>query len=265
VTRPPVLPRPAGAWLAGTLVERNALSFRRQWVAFATGFAEPVFYLLSLGVGLGALVGAVTSQSGRAVPYAVFIAPAMLATSAMNAGVMDSTFNVFFKLNYAKLYDSILATRMGPRDIAIGEVTWSLLRGGAYAAAFLAVAALAGLVPSWWGVLALPAAVFVAFAFSAVGMFATTFMRSWVDFDYVNLVVQPLFLLSATFFPLTAYPPWAQWLVQATPLYHGVELCRSLCLGEVGAGLLWHVGYLAVMGGLGVVGAARRVDQLLLR
>ncbi|MBK6443070.1 MAG: ABC transporter permease [Actinomycetales bacterium] len=259
------VPRPAGAGLARMLVERNALSFRRQWVAFVTGFTEPVFYLFSLGIGLGALVGSVTTDGGSAVPYAVFVAPAMLATSAMNAGVMDSTFNVFFKLKYAKLYDSVLATRMGPRDIAIGEVTWSLLRGGTYAAAFLVVAAVTGVVPSWWGLLALPAAVFVAFAFSAVGMFATTYMRSFVDFDYINLVVQPMFLLSATFFPLAAYPGWAQWLVQATPLYHGVALCRALCLGEVGLGLLWHVAYLALMGAVGVLGAARRVDVLLLR
>ena len=260
-----VVPRPAGAGLARMLVERNALSFRRQWVAFATGFAEPVFYLFSLGIGLGALVGSVTTDAGRSVPYAVFVAPAMLATSAMNAGVMDSTFNVFFKLKYAKLYDSVLATPMGPRDVAVGEVAWSLLRGGAYAVGFLVVAAVAGLVPSWWGLVALPASVFVAFAFSAVGMFATTYMRSWVDFDYVNLVVQPMFLLSATFFPLAAYPGWAQWLVQATPLYHGVALCRALCLGEVGLGLLWHVAYLAVMGAVGVLGAARRVYVLLLR
>ena len=124
------VPRPAGAGLARMLVERNALSFRRQWVAFVTGFPEPVFYLFSLGIGLGAPVGSVTTDGGAAVPYAVFVAPAMLATSAMNAGGMASTFNGFFKLKYAKLYDSVLATRMGPRDIAIGEVTWSLLRGG---------------------------------------------------------------------------------------------------------------------------------------
>ncbi|PID96614.1 MAG: ABC transporter [Actinomycetales bacterium] len=257
-------PLPAGAGLARMLVERNAICFRREWIPFVTGFLEPVFYLFSLGIGLGALVGSVRTASGEQVPYAAFVAPAMLATSAMNAGVLDSTFNVFFKLKYTKLYDSVLATRMGPRDVAVGEVTWSLLRGGTYAAVFLTVAWGAGLVPSLWGLLALPAAVFVALAFSAVGMFATTFMRSWVDFDMVTLVVQPMFLLSATFFPLAAYPGWAQVLVQATPLYHGVALCRALTLGEVYAGLWWHVVYLVVLGGLGVAGAARRLDRLLL-
>ncbi len=258
------VPIPAGAGLARMLVERNALGFRRQWVAFVTGFLEPVLYLFSLGIGLGALVGTVRTAGGQEVAYAVFVAPAMLASSAMNAAVLDSTYNVFFKLKYAKLYDSVLATRMGPRDVAVGEIVWSLIRGGLYSLAFLLIAWWSGLVVSGWAVLALPAAVFIALAFAAVGMFCTTFMRSWVDFDYVTLAIQPMFLLSATFFPLTAYPSWAQPIVQVTPLYQGVALERGLMLGEVGPGLLWHVAYLAVLGLVGVVGSARRVERLLL-
>ena len=92
-------------------------------------------------------------------------------------------------------------------------------------------------------------------------MFATTFMRSWVDFDYITLALQPMFLFSATFFPISTYPDLAQWPVQATPLYHGVALERALMLGEVGPGILWHVLTLVVLGGLGVVGAARRLEK----
>ena len=255
---------PAGAGLARMLVERNVTSFRHGWIALVTGFAEPVFYLFSLGVGIGALVHTVTTDTGAVVTYPEFVAPALLAASAMNGSVMDSTFNVFFKLKYARLYDSVLATPMGPRDIAVGEIAWSLMRGGMYSALFLLVALLVGAVHSWWAVLALPAAVFIGFAFAAVGMFATTFMRSWVDFDYVTLAIQPMFLFSATFFPLSTYPGALQWLVQATPLYHGVALERALMLGEVGPGVLWHVAYLLVLGGLGVVGTARRLEKLLL-
>jgi lipooligosaccharide transport system permease protein len=246
------------------LVERNIMSFRHGWVALVTGFAEPVFYLFSLGIGIGALVRTVTTDSGSVVPYAAFVAPALLAASAMNGAVFDSTYNVFFKLKYAKLYDSVLATPMGPRDIAVGEIAWSLIRGGLYSAAFLVVALLAGAVHSWWALLALPAAVFIGFAFAAVGMFATTFMRSFLDFDYVTLAIQPMFLFSATFFPLATYPGAVQVLVQATPLYHGVALERALMLGEVSAGVLWHVAYLVVLGALGVVGTARRLEKLLL-
>ncbi len=259
-----LLPMPAGAGLARMLVERNMIAFRHGWIALVTGFAEPVFYLFSLGVGIGGLVRTVTTDSGAQVPYAVFVAPALLASSAMNGAVMDSTFNVFFKLRYAKLYDAVLSTPMGPRDIAIGEISWSLMRGAAYSAAFLVVAWLAGAVSSWWALLALPAAVFIGFAFSAIGMFATTFMRSWVDFDYITLAIQPMFLFSATFFPLSTYPGVVQGLVQATPLYHGVALERALMLGEVEPGVLVHLAYLLALGVVGVVGASRRLERLLL-
>jgi len=258
------LPLPAGAGMARILVERNIISFRHGWIALVSGFAEPVLYLFSLGIGLGALIKVVTTDGGQTVPYVDFVAPALLAASAMNGAVFDSTFNVFFKLKFARLYDSVLATPLGPRDVAVGEITWSLMRGGMYAAAFLLVAWLVGAVHSWWALLALPAATLIGFAFSAVGMFGTTFMRSWVDFDYVTLAIQPMFLFSATFFPLATYPGAVQWIVQATPLYHGVALERALMLGEVGPGLLVHVAYLAVMGLLGLVGAARRIEKLLL-
>lgn len=258
------LPVPAGAGLARVLVERNVIAFRRGWLLLLSGFVEPVFYLFSLGVGLGALVQSVTTDSGAEVPYAVFVAPALLASSAMNGAIFDSTFNVFFKLKFARLYDSVLATPMGPRDVAVGEISWALLRGTLYSAAFLLVAALAGFVKSWWAVLALPGAVLIGFAFAAVGMWATTYMRSWVDFDYVTLVMQPLFLFSATFYPLSTYPDAIRWVVEWTPLYHGVALERALMLGEVGPHLLVHVGYLVAMGLLGVLGASRRIERLLL-
>jgi lipooligosaccharide transport system permease protein len=258
------VPIPAGAGMARMLVERNIRAYRHLWVALVTGFAEPVFYLFSMGIGIGGLVRTVTTDSGAEVPYAAFVAPALLAASAMNGAVFDSTFNVFWKLKYAKLYDAMLATPLGPRDIAVGEISWSLIRGAIYSALFLVVAALAGAVTSWWALLALPAAVLIGFAFAAIGMFATTFMRSWVDFDYVTLAIQPMFLFSATFFPLATYPPALQWLVQVTPLYHGVALERALMLGQVDAGIWVHVAYLVGLGLVGSVAASTRLEKLLL-
>ena len=258
------LPIPAGAGLARMLVERNLVAFKHGWLTILTGFAEPVFYLFSLGIGLGALIRTVTTDGGTTVPYAAFVAPALLASSAMNGAVFDATFNMFFKLKYSRLYDAVLASRMGPRDIAIGEMAWSLLRGTFYSAAFLLVAWLAGAVSTWWALLALPAATLIAFAFSAVGMFLTTFMRSWVDFDYVTLAILPMFLFSATFFPLSTYPEAVRWLVQVTPLYQGVALERGLMLAEIGPGLLWPVLYFVVLGLVGLAGTARRLERLLL-
>ena len=259
-----LLPLPAGAGMARVMVQRNVMAARHIWIALVTGFTEPVLYLFSLGLGLGALVQSVRTDGGQSVSYAHFVAPALLASSAMNGAVFDSTFNVFFKLKYAKLYDSVLATPLGPRDVAVGEITWALLRGAVYSTLFLAVAWLVGAVQSPWALLAVPAATFIGFAFAATGMWATTYMRSWVDFDLVTLAIQPMFLFSATFFPLATYPPALQWVVQATPLYHGVALERGLMLGEVGPGLLVHVGYLAAMGLVAVGAAARRLERLLL-
>ena len=258
------LPLPAGAGLARTLVERNARAYRHVWVVLVSGVFEPIFYLFSLGVGLGALIGSVATDDGRVVEYAVFVAPALMASAAMNGAVFDSTFNVFFKLKYARLYDSVLSTPLGPRDVAVGEISWALIRGLLYSIAFLVVATVAGVVTSWSALLAIPAASLIGFAFAAVGMAATTFMRSWQDFDYVQLVLLPMFLFSATFYPLSTYPDGLQWLVQVTPLYQGVALVRELMLGDVGAGVLVHVAYLAVMGLVGAVLAARRVERLLL-
>ncbi|NED93772.1 ABC transporter permease [Phytoactinopolyspora alkaliphila] len=251
--------------MARALVERNVRAYKHGWITLLSGFFEPIFYLFSLGVGLGALIGEIDAGGGRAVAYASFVAPALMASAAMNGAVFDSTFNVFFKLKYQKLYDSVLSTPLGPRDVAVGEIGWALIRGLLYSTVFLFVAAVSGAVESWWGLLAVPAATLIGFAFAAVGMALTTFMRTWQDFEYVNLAILPMFLFSATFFPLATYPGVLQWVVQATPLYHGVALTRELMLGDIGSGILVHVLYLAVMGLAGVIASAHRVERLLLR
>jgi lipooligosaccharide transport system permease protein len=249
------------AWL---LVERNFSATRRFWIVFVSGFFEPLFYLLAVGIGVGALVGTI-EIGGREVPYREFVAPAMLAASAMNGAVYESTLNVFFKLKYAKTYESVLATPLGPGDVALGEITWALLRGGVYATGFALIMAALGLTSSWWALLLVPGALLIGFAFAAVGMAATTFMRSWADFDLVQLATLPLFLFSATFVPLDDYPAALEWVVRVTPLYHGVALLRALSVGAPGWSALGHVAYLAVMGAIGLSIAGRRIARLLLK
>src|SRR5215469_16643984 len=246
------------------LIERHARVYRHAWLVLASGFVEPLFYLLSIGVGIGELVGKV-SFDGHAVGYTSFVAPALLATSAMNGAIFDSTFNIFFRLKYAKLYDAALATPMRSGDVALGEIGWALLRGGLYACAFMVIMLALGLVHSIWAVLAIPVALLIGFAFAAAGMAATTFMRSWQDFEYVTLATLPMFLFSTTFYPLSVYPRPIQVIVDWTPLYQGIVLLRSLTLGYVSAGLLWHVVYLAVMGAVGLAVAGRRISRLLLQ
>jgi lipooligosaccharide transport system permease protein len=246
------------------LVERNARAFRYFWTTILSGFFEPVFYLFSMGVGLGALIGRVDLGGGRTVTYAAFVAPALMAASAMNGAIYDSAHNIFWKLRYARLYDIVLASPLGVADVAVGEVTWALLRGSVYAASFLLVAALAGLVVSWWALLALPAALLIGLAFAGVGMASATLMRSWQDFDLLQLVLLPLFLFSGTFYPLSAYPERWRVVVEVTPLYQATALIRELMLGVPGPGALGHALYLLVMGLLGMAVAARRITGMLL-
>ena len=122
-----------------------------------------------------------------------------------------------------------------------------------------------GLLTSPWALLALPAALLVAFAFAAIGMAATSFMRSWQDFDLIQLAVIPMFLFTTTFYPLSVYPRPLQVLVECLPLYHAVELMRGLTTGAVGWGLLGHLAYFVVMAAAGALLAARRLNALLLR
>jgi lipooligosaccharide transport system permease protein len=268
-----VLPRPLlrtrrpalGGRGSAHLIERHARVYRHAWLVLVSGVLEPLFYLLSIGVGIGHLVGGVTGPGGQVVGYASFVAPALLATAAMNGAIYDSTFNVFFRLKYAKFYDAALATPMRPGDIALGEIGWALIRGGLYAVAFMTVMLALGLVHSAWAVANVPVALLVGFGFAAVGMAATTFMRSWQDFEFITLATLPMFLLSATFYPLSVYPRPVQIVVECTPLYQGVALMRGLTFGVVGPGLLWHVAYLALMGLAGLWVASGRIGRLLLQ
>jgi lipooligosaccharide transport system permease protein len=246
------------------LIERHVRVYRHTWLVFVSGMVEPLFYLLSIGIGLGVLVGKVPGPGGQPIPYREFVAPGLLAVSAMNGAMYDSTFNVFFRLKYEKLYDAILATPVGPAELALGEIGWALLRGTLYAVAFTVVMAALGLIHSAWAVLAVPAAVGVGFAFAALGMACTTYMKSWQDFDYVFLASLPLFLFSTTFYPLNVYPRVIGVIVECTPLYQGVDLLRDLVLGVPGPALLWRAAYLAAMGAAGLGVASRRIARLLL-
>lgn len=245
------------------MIERSAMVNRRTWLVMFSGFFEPLFYLVSIRIGVGKLVGDIT-VGGVTVDYAEFVAPALLAASAMNGAVFESTMNVFFKLKYARLYDSVLATPMSPGDVALGEIGWAVIRGGLYSAAFLVTIVALGMAASPWAVMALPFSLLIAFAFASVGMATTTYMRSWVDFEYVTAATLPLFLFSATFYPLSSYGDWG-WVVQLSPLYHGVALIRSANAGAFGWSTVAHVAVLVALTLVGLLVAARRVRTLLLK
>lgn len=250
---------------ATAVLGRGLLATRStNWIIVLTGVVEPIFYLLALGIGLGSYIQNVTDPLGNEIPYAAYIAPALLAVSAMNGAIYDSTWNVFFKMHFGKLYEGMLATRLGPLDVALGEISLALLRGAAYGLAFLVVMQVLGLNLAWSAILALPALVVIAFGFASLGMGITSYLKTFQQMDWIPFVMLPMFLLSATFYPLSVYPPAIQFAVQLLPLWHGVELVRGLTTGALSPAMLLHLLYFVVMIAVGLFFTTRRLRALFL-
>jgi lipooligosaccharide transport system permease protein len=229
------------------VIERSIIAFKSStWIVVLTGFVEPVLFLFAFGYGIGELIGTVAPGQGPEITYAMYIAPGLLATSAMNGAIYDSTWNVFFKIKHGRLYQS-------------------MLRGLIYSLGFMAIVTPLGLVTSWWAIAAIPAAVIIAFAFSAVGMAITSYMKTYQQMDLINVVLLPMFLFSGSFYPITVFPEWIQAVIQALPLWHAIELVRGLMLGNITAGLLTHVLYFLVMILIGTTMTTRRLTALFMK
>jgi lipooligosaccharide transport system permease protein len=232
------------------------------WKVLLSGFFEPLFYLLSIRVGFGKLVGDI-DYHGVLVPYAEFVAPALLAAAGMNGPVYEAT-NVFFKLKYDHVYTAALAAPLTSGDVAVSEMVFITLRGVLYTMAFVVTMWALGMTSSWWALGLVVVGLVTSMAFSAVALAAVTFMRTYTDFEYIPALLLPLFLFSATFYPLSSYGRWA-WVTELSPLYHSVAIARALNLGEPSWGMLGHFGVLLAMTVLGVAVATRRIDSLLLK
>ncbi len=249
-----------------TVVQRSLFALKTSaWYIVLSGFFEPVFYLFAFGLGVGQLIGSVEGPAGQEVSYASFIAPALLATSAMNGAIFDSTWNVFFKMRFAKIYDGMVATSLGTLDIALGEILYALLRGFVYATGFMTVMYALGLVLTPYGLLAIPGALLIAFGFSACGMAITSYVSSFQQMDWINFFILPMFLFSATFYPITVYPPAIQLVIQLFPLWHAVELIRGLTIGPLSPQMLGHAGYFLGMIVVGLIVTTRRLTRLFMR
>jgi len=248
------------------ILERSLVALKSSnWFPVVSGFLEPLLYLFSFGYGVGTLIGDIQVSNGEVVSYAMFIAPGLLATSAMNGAIYDSTWNVYFKLHEGKIYHGMLATSLGPLDVALGEILTALIRGFAYAVGFMAVATPMGLIPSWWGVLAIPAAVLIAFGFASIGMAITSYFKSYQQMGLINISLLPIFLFSGSFYPLSVFPDWAQAIIKSLPLWHAIELIRNLSLGIINFSSLGHIAYFLVMIFVGLFFTTRRLNALFMR
>ena len=236
------------------------------WLVFVSGVAEPLFYLLSVGIGLGVLIGTVPGPGGHPVPYREFVAPGLLAVSALNGAMYDSTFNVYVRLKFEKLYDAVLATPMRPAQTwRCGEIGWAVLRGILYAVPFMLVMVALGLV-------ALPVG---AAGAAGRGPDRLRHRRRRGGPHHVHEVLAGLRVRGAGrgaavpvlrhVLSAVASTRGVRVIVEWTPLYQGVVMLRDLVLGRGRPGLLWRAAYLAAIGAGGVAAAGRRIGKLLLR
>ena len=263
---PAALPRAPGSAALAVRATRCWLTmYRRTWRGSVwSATLGPLFYLGAMGYGLGSLVDARGTGALGGVSYVVFVAPAVLGVQAMNTGLSLSLYPVFGSLRWNAVYLAARATPLRPADICRGHLLFNALRLAMSSAFFIVVMAALGLIRSPWAALLLPAAVLTGLAFSAVTMPWSVMLKSESSLSYpIRFGAIPLMLFSGTFFPVTRLPEWIRPVAYATPLWHGVALCRSLSLGTVFASTgdavsaFIHVAYLAALTGLGVWLAGR--------
>ena len=249
----------------GAALEYWLVQYRSVWRGtVVSGVLTPVLFLTAMGVGLGSLVDGAGRLDGQ---YLLFLAPGLMAATAMQTAEFESTYPVMGGIKWIRTYHAMLATPLGVGDILVGHLLFVAFRVFSVASVYLVVMSLFGVVGSWLALAAVPAALLTGMAFAAP-IFA---FAAWHENDagfaaLERFVIVPLFLFSGTFFPVSQLPDAIEWVAYVTPLWHGVELCRSLVTGTA---QLWvslgHVGYLALWVGAGVVAAhavfVRRLEK----
>jgi lipooligosaccharide transport system permease protein len=248
---------------AGRIVARNLFIYRHTWYLLVAEIFEPVLYLLSVGVGIGELIRH-TGSLTQGVPYASYVAPALLATAAMNGAMNETTFAMYTKLKVLRTYDSIVTTPVTARHIAVGEALWAILRGTLITVGFLIVVSVLGLARSAEILLVVPGAAIIGFAFSCLGLLVVTWIRNWQDLQFIQLAMLPMFLFATTFYPLSVYPRPVALVVECLPLYQSIQLVRGPALGQVDPQLLIPLGYLLLLGAVSLCWSTRRIERTLL-
>lgn len=251
---------------ARVVLERSWIQFKSSaWMVVLSGFIEPLLNLVVFGYGVGNFIGNIQLDNGQTVSYASFVVPGLLASAAMMGAIMDATWNVFFKIHESRLYHAMLATSLGPMDVALGEIAWALLRGALYSTAFMVVVTPLGLIESWWALLAVPAGALIGFGFAAIGMACTSYMTSFQHMGMINIAILPLTLFSGSFFPLSILPNWLANIVYWTPLTQGIDLMRMLTLGTVDSSIFIHLAYFSVFIAAGLYFTTRRLNALFMK
>jgi lipooligosaccharide transport system permease protein len=244
---------------SGRVFQRNWLVYRRLWRrSLAFGFLQPVLFLTAMGIGIGSLIGTQDLRAFGGIPYIDWLGPGLLAAMAMQTSTFESTYPIMNKIMWGRNYEAMLSTPISIRSILFGELSWGAFRIGTLATVFLVVLLLFGIPRTPLAVLAIAFAVLTGLAFSACLIAFTATQKNDVGFSAIfRFVINPLFLFSGTFFPLTQLPDFARGIAWATPLFHGVELIRGAILNQLDATAVLHVAYLLAMLAIGVYLAER--------
>lgn len=249
---------------SGRVWQRNFLVYRHLWHrSIAFGFLQPVLFLTAMGIGIGALLSTQDLEAFGGFSYIHWLGPGLLAAMAMNTATFESTFPIMRKIMWGRNYEAMLSTPLSTRGLVIGEVLWVAFRVGTLATAFLVVMMGFGIARSPAALLAIPTAMLIGVAFSTWLFAFTTTQYNDVGFSALfRFAINPMFLFSGTFFPLSRLPDAIEWIAWLTPLYHGVQLVRGLVLDTLDLGIApLHLGYLVIMTAAGVWLADRLLRQ----
>jgi lipooligosaccharide transport system permease protein len=254
-----------GVWPRGAVHvwQRNLTVYKKTYkMNILPNFFEPVIYLVAMGIGLGAYI----TRNLEGFEYLPYIAPGLIAASAMNGGTFDSTYNVFVKMHFGRVYEAVTATPVNLEDAMVGEILWATTRGILYGLIFSLAVAVMGLMQSWTAVFILPVIVLTAWLFAGLGLLYTSFVKIIDLYSfYYTLWLTPLFLFSGIFFPVSGLPVWAQTAAWFTPLYHCVNLSKAVVHGTWSSGNWVDLIWVVVVATLASAWAVARVRSELFR
>ena len=269
VTAP--VPQLAPTWsTVARVIEHRALQYRRTFRAsLFSSFGIPALFLTAMGLGLGGYVDQNPDPALAGLTYLQFLAPGLLAATVMQTGSFEAAFPILGGLQWNKIFHAMFATPIRALDIALGNIAWIALRLTLVASVFAIVVVAFGASRSPMIVLAIPASVLTGLAFTTPIMAFTATQRTPDRFAAMfRFGITPLFLFSGTFYPIESLPAFLQPVAWISPLWHGVDLCRSLMLDTIGRDpllALIHVGVLAAVAIVGTLAAARTIEARLVK
>jgi len=249
------------------VLEHHLTVYRRTWKGSVfMSFVSPVLFLTAMGLGLGSLISRGPVRTVDGVSYLVFLAPGLLAATAMQSAYVETTYPIMARMQWLRTYEGMLATPIAVLDVLAGEFGWLAFRLALGSGAFFLVMLVFGTIHSVLGLLAIAAAVLTGLAFAAPILAWTATRRTDQSFALIGrFVITPLFLLGGVFFPLHQLPQLLQGIAWLTPLAHGAALARSLSLAELNASAFVHLAVLLVYAAIGVAAARITLQRRLVQ